>query len=107
MIAILVFAFIPWALNYLYPAFKGMNFWVQKAILFPIHLLFMPLIAGISYELLKFLAKRPKNILNFLSKPGQWLQKLTTSEPDDSMLEVAIIALDHANMSAASATADT
>ena len=53
----------------------------------------LPLVAGISYEIIKW-AGRSKNILVvFLSKPGLWLQRLTTREPDDSQLEVAIAAL--------------
>ncbi len=50
----------------------------------------IPLIAGISYELIK-LAGRSDNILvKILSAPGMWLQRLTTREPDDDMIEVAI-----------------
>ena len=48
---------------------------------------------GVSYELIK-LAGRYDNILTrIISAPGLWIQRLTTSEPDDSMIEVAIAAV--------------
>ena len=57
--------------------------------------LLLPLIAGVSYELLKFTAKHDDSpIVKVLIAPGLWLQKLTTREPDDGMIEVAVKALD-------------
>ncbi len=58
-------------------------------------IIFLPIIAGTSYEIIRFTAKFPDVvILKPLLWPGLWLQKFfTTREPDDSMLEVAIIAL--------------
>ncbi len=54
----------------------------------------IPLIAGISYELLKFSAKHQKNpLVRFLVAPGLFLQKITTREPDDAQLEVALHSL--------------
>ena len=54
----------------------------------------LPVIAGISFEVLK-LAGRSENVLvNLISKPGLAIQKLTTKEPDDSMIEVAIAAVE-------------
>ncbi len=54
----------------------------------------LPVVAGISYELLKMAGKNIKNpAIRILSAPGLMLQKLTTREPDDSQLEVAISAL--------------
>ncbi|MGB9790686.1 DUF1385 domain-containing protein [Thermotoga caldifontis] len=55
-------------------------------------LIFLPLTAGFAYELLRILAKRPK-FLKILFYPGLFFQKLTTAQPDDSQLEVAIAAL--------------
>ncbi len=58
------------------------------------HLMLLPVIAGLSYEILKFSGKfRSNSIVKTLSLPGLWLQKLTTGHPDDDMLEVAICAL--------------
>ena len=54
----------------------------------------IPVIAGIAYEFLKFSAAHPDNpIIKILIKPGLALQKMTTREPDLSMLEVSIAAL--------------
>ncbi len=54
----------------------------------------IPVVAGISYELLRLFDKYPK--IRFLALPGMILQKLTTAEPDDSQLEVALVSLRHA-----------
>ena len=57
-------------------------------------ILFIPVIAGVSYEYLKFTAKyQHLTLVRVLTKPNLWLQRLTTREPDDSMLEVSITAL--------------
>ncbi len=54
----------------------------------------IPIIAGLSYEILKLSAKNMnKNIVKWAVMPGLWFQKLTTSEPDDAQIEVAIKAL--------------
>ena len=61
---------------------------------FGLRILFLPVIAGLSYELLKISAKHQKNrLVRFLIAPGLWLQRLTTQEPDDKQLEVALAAL--------------
>jgi uncharacterized protein YqhQ len=58
------------------------------------HLSIMPLVAGSSYELLKLSGKfRSNRIIRILIKPGLWLQNMTTAEPDDGMIEVALCAL--------------
>lgn len=56
-------------------------------------LLLVPVIAGISYELLKWAGRSDNIIVKILSMPGLYLQKLTTAEPDDEQLEVAIAAM--------------
>jgi uncharacterized protein YqhQ len=56
----------------------------------------MPLIAGISYEIIRYSAKHPGSILRIVTMPGLLLQKITTKEPDDKQLEVAISALKEA-----------
>ena len=53
-----------------------------------------PVIAGISYEVLKLAGRSENPIINLLSRPGLAIQKLTTKEPDDSMIEVAIQAVE-------------
>ncbi|MCR5228296.1 MAG: DUF1385 domain-containing protein [Eubacterium sp.] len=52
--------------------------------------LLIPLIAGISYEFIRYAGKHNNACSNVLSAPGLWVQRLTTREPDDSMIEVAI-----------------
>ncbi len=54
----------------------------------------VPIVAGISYEFLRLAGNSDNIIIRFLSKPGMALQKLTTKEPDDSMVEVAIVAVE-------------
>ncbi len=56
-------------------------------------LLLLPIIAGLSYELLRWAGRSSGTVVKMLSLPGLYLQKLTTLEPDDSQLEVAIIAM--------------
>ena len=54
----------------------------------------IPVIAGISYEVLRLAGRSENPIINLLSRPGLAIQKLTTKEPDDSMIEVAIQAVE-------------
>ena len=56
-------------------------------------LLLLPVIAGLSYELLKWAGRSDNMVVKILSLPGLYLQKITTKEPDDSQLEVAIAAV--------------
>jgi len=56
----------------------------------------LPLIAGLSYEVIRYSAKRPGSLLRFVTWPGLMLQKITTKEPDEKQLEIAIRALDEA-----------
>ncbi|GAG03225.1 unnamed protein product, partial [marine sediment metagenome] len=59
-----------------------------------IRLIFIPVIVGISYELIKIADKNKNNkILRTISLPGLWLQKITTKEPDESQLKVGLVAL--------------
>ncbi len=59
-----------------------------------VRILLIPIIAGISYEFIRFAGKSESLIVSILSKPGMWLQALTTREPDDSMIEVAIASVE-------------
>ena len=54
----------------------------------------LPVIAGISYEVLRLAGNSDHWLINFLSRPGLWIQKMTTKEPDDNMIEVAIQAVE-------------
>ncbi len=53
-------------------------------------LLLLPVMAGVSYEILKFSASSSSRLVNLLVAPGLWFQKITTREPDDEELEVAL-----------------
>ena len=57
-------------------------------------LLLLPVIAGISYEFIRLAGRSESPIVNLLSKPGLAMQNLTTKEPDDGMIEVAIAAVE-------------
>lgn len=59
-----------------------------------IRIILLPVIAGISYEVLKLAGRSDNFLINLISKPGLAIQKLTTKEPDDSMIEVAIQAVE-------------
>jgi uncharacterized protein YqhQ len=64
------------------------------AVKFGARIVLIPLIAGIAYEIIRFSARHLKNpVCRVLITPGLWLQKITTKEPDDQQLEVAIVAL--------------
>ncbi|MGA7614495.1 MAG: DUF1385 domain-containing protein [Thermoanaerobaculia bacterium] len=84
-ISIIVFSLVP----------SAAPFYVK----FGARVVLIPLIAGIAYEIIRFSARHLDNpACRVLVKPGMWLQKITTKEPDDSQLEVAIVALREALM---------
>lgn len=56
-------------------------------------ILLVPLICGIGFEILKICGKYDNVVTRIISAPGLWLQRITTKEPDDSMIEIAIAAL--------------
>jgi uncharacterized protein YqhQ len=63
---------------------------------FLFRILLLPLIAGVSYELIRFAGKHRGSFLATLTTPGLWLQRITTQPPADDQLAVAICALDGA-----------
>ncbi len=78
IISILVFSVISWS-----------NVFVRLAL----RIVLLPVVVGISYELIKLAGRYDNVFTRIISAPGKALQHLTTAEPDDSMLEVAIAAL--------------
>ena len=54
----------------------------------------LPLIASVSYEIIRFAGNSDNPVINALSRPGLWVQNMTTKEPDDSMIEVGIRAVE-------------
>ena len=57
-------------------------------------ILLIPVVAGVSFELIQFVGNSDNRLVLWISKPGLWLQKLTTREPDDGMIEVAIASVE-------------
>lgn len=55
-------------------------------------IILIPVIAGVSYEILQLAGRSNSKLMDMVSRPGMWMQGLTTKEPDDSMIEVAIAA---------------
>ncbi|MBR5155921.1 MAG: DUF1385 domain-containing protein [Clostridia bacterium] len=78
VISIIVFSFISWS---------------NPLIRLVLRLALLPVVAGISYEIIKFAGRHDNYFTAILSAPGKWLQYITTNEPDDSQIEVAINSL--------------
>lgn len=66
------------------------NMWVRMIS----RLVLIPVVAGVSYEFILWAGNHDSRAVEILSKPGMWLQRLTTREPDDSMIEVAITSVE-------------
>ncbi len=62
----------------------------QEWLRYLIRILLIPIIAGVSYEFIRFAGKSNSKVVTILSQPGMWMQGLTTKEPNDEMIEVAI-----------------
>ena len=63
----------------------------EKVIL---RILLMPVVAGISYEIIRLAGRTDNVFIKILSAPGMWIQRMTTREPDESMAEVAIASVE-------------
>jgi uncharacterized protein YqhQ len=68
------------------------TFWAR----FGIRIALLPLIAGVSYEIIRFAARRRSSLFAVLTRPGLWLQRITTQPPADDQVECAISALNNA-----------
>ena len=68
------------------------TFWAR----FAERIALLPLIAGVSYEIIRFAAKHRGSLFALMTAPGLWLQRITTQPPDDREVECAIVALDAA-----------
>lgn len=79
LVSSVVFSFVNWR-----------NMWVRVGL----HLLLLVPIIGVTYEFNRYVGGHDNAVTRFLARPGLWLQNFTTNEPDDSMLEVAIRALE-------------
>lgn len=68
--------------------------WDNPAIRMLLKLALIPVVVGISYELIKLAGRSDGILTRIISAPGMWLQRITTCEPDDSQIECAIAALE-------------
>jgi len=68
------------------------TFWAR----FASRIVLLPLIAGVSYEIIRFAAKHRGSLFALMTAPGLWLQRITTKPPSDEQAKCAIVALDHA-----------
>jgi len=81
LISIAFYMLIPWT-----------TFWAR----FASRIALLPLIAGVSYEIIRFAAKHRGSLFALMTAPGLWLQRITTKPPSDEMAQCAITALDQA-----------
>ncbi|MCR1850820.1 DUF1385 domain-containing protein [Paeniclostridium sordellii] len=84
------FLFIVMIISIILFSFFG---WPNPLIRIIMRILCVPIVAGISYEIIKLLGKYDNKLTRFVAYPGMMLQKFTTREPDDKQLEVALEAL--------------
>ena len=68
------------------------TFWAR----FASRIVLLPVIAGVSYEIIRFAAKHRGSLFALITAPGLWLQRITTKPPSDDQAQCAIVALDHA-----------
>jgi uncharacterized protein YqhQ len=68
------------------------TFWAR----FASRIALLPVIAGVSYEIIRFAAKHRGSLFALMTAPGLWLQRITTKPPSDEQAQCAIVALDHA-----------
>ncbi|HEY8669772.1 MAG TPA: DUF1385 domain-containing protein [Terriglobales bacterium] len=68
------------------------TFWAR----FAIRIALLPVITGLSYEIIRFAAKHRKSLFAVMTTPGLWMQRITTQPPTDDQAQCAITALDHA-----------
>ncbi|MDE6434885.1 MAG: DUF1385 domain-containing protein [Lachnospiraceae bacterium] len=66
----------------------------QMWLRFLIRLFLIPAVAGISYEFIRLAGRTDNAVMNILSKPGMWIQQLTTKNPNEEMIQVAIISVE-------------
>lgn len=86
------FIFVMLIISILITAFINWNTWPKIAIILT-KIAMVPVIVGVGFEFLIIAGKHPNALTRALSAPGLWMQRITTKEPDDSQLEVALAAL--------------
>ena len=95
VISILVFSVASSGLLALVPDLEAMRGeFLYRLIMVAFKLLLLPLVVAITYEINRWVGRHDNWFTGILSAPGMWLQNFTTNEPDDSMIEVAIMAVE-------------
>lgn len=95
ILSILVFSAASSVLLALAPSLEGMRgSFLYSLIMFGFKLLLLPLVVGVSYEVNRLVGRYDNWLTRLLTAPGMWFQNFTTNEPDDSMIEVGIAALE-------------
>ena len=95
VISILVFSVASSALLAAVPALEAIRgSFGYRLIMIVFKLLLLPIVVGITYEINRWCGKNDNWLTRILSAPGMWMQNFTTNEPDDSMIEVAISAVE-------------
>ena len=95
VISILVFSVASSGLLAAVPALEAMRgSFLYRLIMIAFKLLLLPVIVGITYEINRWCGRKDNAFTRALSAPGMWMQNFTTNEPDDSMIEVAIKAVE-------------
>lgn len=95
VISILVFSVASSGLLAAVPALEAMRgTFLYRLIMIVFKLLLLPVVVGVTYEINRWCGRRDNGFTRALSAPGMWLQNFTTNEPDDSMIEVAIRAVE-------------
>ena len=95
VISILVFSVASSALLAAAPGLEAMRgSFVYRLLMIAFKLLLLPIVVGITYEINRWAGRHDNGFTKILTAPGMWLQNFTTNEPDDSMIEVGIAAVE-------------
>ena len=95
IISILLFSVASTLLVALFPALDAMRgSFLYRIIMIAFKLLLLPMVVAVSYEFNRYVGRHDTRVCRMLTGPGMWMQKLTTNDPDDSMIEVGIAALE-------------
>ena len=95
IISTLVFSVASTGLLALVPALEALKGkFLYRLIMIVFKLLLLPVVVGITYEINRWAGRSDSLFSRMVAAPGMWMQKLTTNEPDDSMIEVAILAVE-------------
>ena len=95
VISILVFSIASSGLMAVFPALEAIRgTFLYRLLMIVFKLLLLPVVVGITYEINRWCGSKDNWFSRLLSAPGMWMQKFTTNEPDDAMIQVAITAVE-------------